>query len=147
VGILSKNVIITSELKIFQISGIFPTCFGCFLPANTNKNRRIIQILLNHFCAIFKVSRPVAYKTETRKNGSRDSITDKLGYELQGLEVFPESGTSPSHAILKELESHSETIQLTNFKNLEMSLGGLLDFIEVFNEKLDFICISGGKKQ
>jgi len=24
----------------FQISGIFPTCFGCFLPANwTNRNR------------------------------------------------------------------------------------------------------------
>jgi len=27
-----------SDLKFFQISGIFPTCFGCFLPANaTNK--------------------------------------------------------------------------------------------------------------
>jgi len=33
-----KNVI-TSELNFFQISGTFPTCFGCFLPANTaNKN-------------------------------------------------------------------------------------------------------------
>ena len=34
-----KNVVITSDLNFFQISGIFPTCFGCFLPTNrTNKN-------------------------------------------------------------------------------------------------------------
>jgi len=25
------NVVITSELNFFQISGIFPTCLGCFL--------------------------------------------------------------------------------------------------------------------
>jgi len=38
--ILLKDVVITSELECFQISGIFPTCFDCFLPANTtNKNR------------------------------------------------------------------------------------------------------------
>ena len=35
--IFLKNVI-TSKLNIFQTSGIFPTGFGCFLPANiTNK--------------------------------------------------------------------------------------------------------------
>jgi len=35
--IFFKNVLITSDLNFFQISGIFPTCFGCFLPANTTK--------------------------------------------------------------------------------------------------------------
>jgi len=30
-----KDVVITSESNFFHISGIFPTCFGCFLPANT----------------------------------------------------------------------------------------------------------------
>jgi len=71
-------------LEFFFISGIFPTCFGCFLPANTtNKNRWILEILVNHFFAIFKVSRPgtfetktesrpETFETETRKNGSRD---------------------------------------------------------------------------
>jgi len=73
-------------VKFFQISGIFPSCFGCFIPANTtNKNRSIIEILLYHFFAIFKVSRPVAvetetrpetFETETRKNWSRYSSRD-----------------------------------------------------------------------
>ena len=35
--------VITSKLNIFQTSGIFPTGFGCFLPANTKK-----QNLLNY---------------------------------------------------------------------------------------------------
>jgi len=30
-----------------------------------------------HFFAIFKVSRPVAFETETRKNGSRDESRDR----------------------------------------------------------------------
>jgi len=69
------NVVITSELNCFNFWH-FPTCFGCFLPANaTNKNRWILEILLNYFFATFKVSRPVAFETETRKYGSRDSIT------------------------------------------------------------------------
>jgi len=32
---LKKNVVVTSKLIFFQISGIFLTGFGCFLPANT----------------------------------------------------------------------------------------------------------------
>jgi len=86
---LKKNVVITSDLNFFQISGIFPTCFGCFLPTNTtNKNLWIIQIFINHFFTVFKVSRPETFETETRpetfetktetetgKNGSRDLIT------------------------------------------------------------------------
>jgi len=57
------------RVEFFQISGVFPTCFGCFLPANsTNKNRRNIEILLYHFFAVFKVSRPVTFET-----GNRDS--------------------------------------------------------------------------
>jgi len=69
------NVVITSELNFFYF-WLFPTCFGCFLPANaTNKNRWILEILLNYFFATFKVVRPVAFETQTRKYGSRDSIT------------------------------------------------------------------------
>ena len=64
---LKRNVVITSKLNFFQNTGIFLACFGCFLPVNaTNKNRWIIEILLNHFFAIFKVSRPVGIETETR---------------------------------------------------------------------------------
>jgi len=60
-------------LEFFSNFWRFPTCFGCFLPANTtNKNRWIIEILINHFFAIFKVSRPENFDTATRKNGSRD---------------------------------------------------------------------------
>ena len=47
-------------------------CFGCFWPANTtNKNSWIIEILIHHFFAILKVSKPETFETETRKNGSR----------------------------------------------------------------------------
>ena len=34
-----KNVGITSKLNFFQICGIFLTCFGCFLPANTTNKK------------------------------------------------------------------------------------------------------------
>ena len=63
----------------------FQTCFDCFLPANkTNKKSLNFRNFTNYFFAIFKVWRPVAFKTETRpetfetetrKNGSRHSIT------------------------------------------------------------------------
>jgi len=54
-----KIFVIISKLNFFQISDIFPTCFGCFMPANTtNKNCWIIEILLYPFFAIFKVSIP-----------------------------------------------------------------------------------------
>jgi len=43
-----------------------------YLQIQQTKNRWIIAILLNHFYAIFKVSRPVAFETETRKHGSQD---------------------------------------------------------------------------
>ena len=36
-----KNVVITSELNFCQSSGVFPTCFGCFLPENTAKNKSL----------------------------------------------------------------------------------------------------------
>jgi len=31
----SKNAIITSNEEFFRFFGIFPTCIGCFLPADT----------------------------------------------------------------------------------------------------------------
>jgi len=45
--------------------------------------------------------------------------------------IFQESGNSPvvMH-LLKNLDSHPDTMQLANFKNLDgISLGELLDFI------------------
>jgi len=60
-------------LIFFQISGIFSTCFGCFLPANTtNKKSLNYKGFTKPFSAIYEVSRPVAFETETPKNGSRD---------------------------------------------------------------------------
>jgi len=37
----SKNVVITCMFYFFQISVIFPTCFGCFLPANTTNKKSL----------------------------------------------------------------------------------------------------------
>jgi len=48
-----KNVVITSKLNVFQISGIFPTCFGCSFPAKTTNKKSLnyrnctIQFLSN----------------------------------------------------------------------------------------------------
>ena len=74
-------------LEFFHVCGVFTLCFGCFLPANrANKNIWIIEILINPFFAIFKISRPEIFETETRpetfgtetrKNGSRDSSQDR----------------------------------------------------------------------
>jgi len=36
-----QNFVITSDFNFFQISGIFPTCFGCFLPANTTNKKSL----------------------------------------------------------------------------------------------------------
>ena len=53
-----------------------------YLQKQQTKNRWITEILLNHFFAIFKVPRPIAFETETRpetfytetrKNRTRDS--------------------------------------------------------------------------
>jgi len=44
-----------------------------------------VEILLNHYLAILNVSRPVALETETRKNGSRDSITVCIFCEERNL--------------------------------------------------------------
>jgi len=42
------------------------------------KNIWITKILINYFFAIFKVSRPETFETETRKNGSRDESRDRV---------------------------------------------------------------------
>jgi len=52
-----KYVITTSKLKLFPISGIFPTCFGCVLSANTaDKSTLIYKVSLSQIVAVFKVS-------------------------------------------------------------------------------------------
>jgi len=43
-----------------------------YLKVQQTKNRWIIKILINHFFAIFKISRSETFEAETRKNGSRD---------------------------------------------------------------------------
>jgi len=59
-----------------------------YLQIKQTKNLWIIEILINHFFAIFKVSRPETFKTETEtrpetfetethKNGSRDKCRDR----------------------------------------------------------------------
>ena len=77
--IFAKIVVITSKLNFFRISDIFRPVFGCFLPANTtNKNSlNYIEILPNHFFAILKVSRTVAFETETRP-GTYEIETEKM---------------------------------------------------------------------
>ena len=78
-------------LKFFQISGIFPSCFGCFLPANTTNKKSLNYRNFNQPCrwivfAILEVSRPQLFETETRpetfetktrKNVSRDESRDR----------------------------------------------------------------------
>ena len=70
-----------SDMKFFQSSDIFPTRFGCFLPANTTNKKifELYKVLINYLFAVFKVSRPKTFETrpetfetETRKHGSRD---------------------------------------------------------------------------
>ena len=76
--ILLKNVVITSDFNFFQISGIFRLVWVVFyLQIQQTKNRWITEILINHFFAIFKVSRSETFETETRKNGSRDESRDQ----------------------------------------------------------------------
>jgi len=69
------NVVVTSELNFFLFLA-FSDMFWLFLTCKCNKQKSLnLRILLNYFFATFKVSRPVAFKTATRKYGSRDSIT------------------------------------------------------------------------
>jgi len=64
--------------------------------------------------------------------------------------IFQDSGNSLTYStqLLKKLESHSEIMQLAIFSNWRDVIGRIVRFyFKVFNEKLDFICISRSKKQ
>jgi len=64
-----------SELKFFKFLEFFRhVLVVSHLQIQQRKNIWIIEILINHFFAIFKVSRPETFETEAenRKNGSRD---------------------------------------------------------------------------
>jgi len=39
--VFQKCVAMTSDLNFFQISGIFPSCFGCFLPERTTNKKSL----------------------------------------------------------------------------------------------------------
>ena len=79
-----KNVT-TSKLNLFRISGIFLSCFDCFLPANTTE-KKLVELHKFYSAMSLQYSKSqdnrlvtetcVAFETNTRKNGSRDSITD-----------------------------------------------------------------------
>jgi len=64
-----------------------PVLVVSYLQIQQTKICRIIEILLYHFLATFKVSRPVVFETEMRpetfetetcKNGSRDASQDSI---------------------------------------------------------------------
>ena len=84
---IKKNIVITSDLIFFRFLAFFRRVLVVsYLQIQQTKNRWIIEISINHFFAIFKVSRPETFEsetrpdtfeTETRENGSRDSTTIK----------------------------------------------------------------------
>jgi len=92
----SKNIVTTLKLQVFWISGIFPTCFSCFLSANTADKKHVdlqkfYQAILLQYSksqanvlVIKTKKRPQTFENETRKMGSietktksQDSITAK----------------------------------------------------------------------
>jgi len=82
-----KNVVFTSKLYFLNFLAFFQLVLVVsYQKIQQTKNRWIVEILLNNFFAIFKVSRLVAFETEsrpenfeteTRKNGSRDESRDR----------------------------------------------------------------------
>jgi len=71
-----KNVTITSKLKFFRFSSIFPTCFCVSYLQTQTKNTPNYNSFLSHIVAVLKAStqclgsRSDIFETETRKNGS-----------------------------------------------------------------------------
>ena len=62
------NILIASDLNFFQFFGIFPTCFACFLPANTAKKSQKYWNLINDFFATFKIARPEIKPSRPRRD-------------------------------------------------------------------------------
>jgi len=113
------NIVITYKLIFFRIYGIFLTLFGCFLPSNTtNKNRWIIEILLNHFFAIFKVSRPVLQLTaspwtteaSTRERWQFGALTNRKATSNNREPSLTSLFASSSHHV--QLNQHQITQRL-----------------------------------
>jgi len=55
----SKNIVATTKLQFFQISGIFPTCFGCFLSANT-ADKKHVDLQKFYYAILLQYSKPQA---------------------------------------------------------------------------------------
>ena len=71
----SKNIVATTKLQFFQISGIFPTCLGYFLSANTNrpKTRWFTKVLLSLIFAVLKASNECAcHRDQDKTSNLRD---------------------------------------------------------------------------
>ena len=85
-------------LKFFSNFCNFYDIFWLFITCkyNNQKNHWIIEILLNHFFAILKVSKPVAFKTKTRPE------TFKIETRKMGLETNLESETTSWHSITEK---------------------------------------------
>jgi len=72
------NVVITSKMIFFKFLAFFGTVLVVsYLQIQQTKNRRIIEILLYQFFAIFEVSRPEAFETETETWNLLDRASQK----------------------------------------------------------------------
>jgi len=81
-----------SDLNFLKILAFFRhVLVATFLQIQPTINLWIIEILINHFFAIFKVSRPETFETETHKHGSRDESRDSITVYL---DTIPENYAS-----------------------------------------------------
>jgi len=68
------------SLIFFQISGIFPNCFGRSFPANTTNKKLLnyINFTILFLCNSQSIETKLeTFETETSKNGSRDESRDR----------------------------------------------------------------------
>jgi len=77
-----RNIFLMSSSLLTCIFFKYLAFFQCllivsYLQIQQTKNPCIREILINHFFAILKVSRPETFETESRKNASRDESQDR----------------------------------------------------------------------
>ena len=76
----SKNIVTSTKLQFFRISGIFPTCFGCFLSANT-ADQKHVDLQKFHLAIFLQYSKPQVHvlviETKTSKFRDWDSTNGK----------------------------------------------------------------------
>ena len=86
------NNVITPELNIFQISGIFPTYFGCFLPANaTNKKSSSYRNFTKPFLCNIQSLKTCSLRDKTWNLGhwNWQMWVSRLHHCFLGCRIFP----------------------------------------------------------